>query len=290
MDVVIVCHTEFGFVSANKELVYDKSFTSGVKEGVLNLSKLAKKYNAKISFAVCPEVLPYFPKQINHEIGLHVHPGWKEVISNKSRWISGDRYLKENCKQTINSNSLKDFPYAEQLEMIEKGKKYLFLEFQKEPKFFVPGRWSFNNDTARAVSAAGFKSVYSILPRKKDYQEKDNLPILFVPVSMTIFGGPASPEGVIQYGFKWLKACFFDHLNQGAPLFHFYLHSPSMTDPYYISTLDDFLALISKQKNINFKFASEVIEHPKNKLRPNIFPYILGINKNLVKTLWRKLN
>ncbi len=308
MDIIIVCHTEFGFVSPKKHIIYDKNFIPGVKDGVLNLLKLADKHNAKISFALCPETAPYFPKKINHEIGLHIHPGWQEVSFNGFKWFSGDRYLREKCKPTINSNFLKDFSYSEQLEMIRNGKECLFSKFSKEPKFFVPGRWSFNNDTAKALVDAGFNCVPSIFvgsktdysshnhprirlpyfPDKENLQKRGSMPILFVPVSMTIFGGAASPEGAILYGFGWLKACFLEYFNQGVPLFHLYLHSPSMTDPYYTSIMDNFLTFVSKKKDVNFKFVSEIKEYPEIKVRTNIWPYIVRINKQLLKTFLNK--
>ncbi len=77
MDVIIVCHTEFGFVH-DKGIIFDKKATDGVKGGVLNLIKLSKKYGAKLTFAICPEVADYIPLKISQEIGLHLHPGWQE--------------------------------------------------------------------------------------------------------------------------------------------------------------------------------------------------------------------
>jgi hypothetical protein len=125
-------------------------------------------------------------------------------------------------------------------------------------------------------------------PSEKDYLDEGDMPILFLPVSMTIFEGLASPEGDISYGFGWLEACFLEYYNQGAQLFHFYLHSPSMTDPHYISLMDKFLSFVSTHKNINFKFVSEINIYPKKVFHTNIFPYIAGANRNLFKTLFKK--
>lgn len=309
MDVVIVCHTEFGFV-ADKNIIFDKNAVSGTKDGVLNLIKLADKYQAKVSFAVCPETVPYFPKNINHEIGLHVHSGWQEFNYKNFKWFIGDKYLKENCKQSKNSTILPDYSYEEQFFMIKTGKEYLINMLGREPKVFVAGRWSENNDTIKALVENGFthdcsapshsKSDHydwSLLsriclpyhPDKDDYQKSGVLPILIAPISQTLFGGTVSPEGVITYGFNWLKSCFLEYYKQNVPLFHICLHSPSMTDDFYISIMDRLLSFISKHENINFKFASKIKEYPPEIFRTNIAPYFSGINKYFIKAALKRV-
>jgi len=310
MDIIIICHTEFGFVY-NKELVFDKNATRGVKDGVLNLIQLADKYRAKITFVVCPEVVNFFPKNIEHEIGLHIHPGWKKHKYKNFQWYVGDAYLKEHCEQSINSTILIDYSYEEQLGMIRIGKEYLKKELGREPKVFVAGRWSLNNDTITALIETGFthdcsasahsKSDHhnwSKLPRiclpyypsKKDYQEKGDLPLLIVPISQFFSGHSVNVEFISAYGLSWLKASFLEYYKQNVPLFHICLHSPSMTDSYYISAMDDFLSFISRHKNIKFKFASEIKEYEEMSPKTNLLPYFFGINGNIIKTfLKRKL-
>lgn len=309
MDVIIICHTEFGFVD-NKEVIFDKKIISGAKDGVLNLIKLADKYGAKVTFAVCPEVAEYFPKNIKHEIGLHIHPGWREFQNKKFKYFIGDKYLKEHCKQSLNSVILPDFSYEEQSDMIKTGKDYLKEKFNIEPKIFVAGQWSLNNNTIRALVENGFSHEcsapahsksdnyeWSKLPRicmpyhpsENDYQTKGKLPILIVPISQVIRGGVVNPEGVITFGFPWLKACFLEYYKRNVPLFHICLHSPSMTDYYIISIMDNFLSLISKRGNINFKFASEIKEYPPQTFKTYILPYLLSINKDIVKSCFRRM-
>lgn len=309
MDIIIVCHTEFGF-SHDKEIIFDKKTKEGVRNGSLNLVRLAEKHKAKITFAICPEVADFFPKSINQEIGLHLHPGWQEWRYKNFRWIVGDAFLKEHCEQSRNSTVLSDYPYPEQFEMIKTSKEYLKEKLGQDPKVFVAGRWSLNNDTIRALIETGFthdcsapahsKSDHydwSKLPRiclpyhpgQKDYQEEGNLSLLIVPISQTLGGGTVSPEGVIIYGLKWLKACFSEYYQENVPFFHICLHSPSMTDSYFLSVMNDFLSFISKHKNINFRFASEIKEYPARTFRLNILPYIFAINRNVVKTLFKKL-
>ena len=91
MDVIILCHTEFGYVY-NKEVIFDKGATDGVKQGVKNLIDVADRYGAKVTFAVCPEVVNYFPQNIKHEIGLHIHPGWVECQYKGFKWYVGVLY------------------------------------------------------------------------------------------------------------------------------------------------------------------------------------------------------
>lgn len=309
MDVIIVCHTEFGFVH-NKELIADKKAVSGAREGVLNLIKVADKYNAKITFVVCPEVAEVFPKNVKHEIGLHIHPGWDEREYKGFKWNRGDTYLKEHCKQLSNSTILPDHSYEEQFELIKTGKKYLKDVLGVEAKVFVGGRWSINNDTVRALLANGLTHEcsgrphtksdhydWSKLPRicmpynpdGKDYQKEGDLPLLITPISQTLFGGTVNPEGVITYGLPWLKASFLEYRKIGAPFFHICFHSPLGTDPYYISLINDFLSFISRHKNVNFRFASEINKYPQGKIGYNILPYITAINGTIIKSAVKKI-
>ena len=302
MDVIIVCHTEFEYVS-DKTLIFSKSHPISVEKGVSNLIKVADKYHAKVTFAVCPEVVKYFPKNIKHEIGLHVHPGrteWKHIGLD---WYAGDSYLREHCRQSINSTVLRDYPYEEQLNMIRTGKEYLEDKFGVDLKTFVAGRWSLNNDTIKALIKTGITHDcsapahakpchhdWSKLPRicmpyhpnEKDYQERGDLPLLIVPISQAFLNTSVSPENVPKVGLAWLKACFLEYYQQNLPLFHICLHSPCMTDPYFISVMDDFLKFISKHENINFKFAFEIEEYEEVNPKTDILPYLFGINRNIM--------
>ncbi len=107
LDVIIVCHTEFGYAH-NSEVVFDKGATIGVHKGCLNLTEVADKYGAKVTFAVCPEVVQHFPRAKNHEVGLHIHPGWAEWQHKGFRWYVGDSYLRRNCKQSVNPTVLRN--------------------------------------------------------------------------------------------------------------------------------------------------------------------------------------
>ncbi len=309
MDVIIVCHTEPGFVN-NKRVIFDKKSPKGVKEGVPNLIKLAKKYGAKITFTVCPEVVDFFPKDTGHEVGLHIHPGWEEFTRIGFRWHVGDAYLKEHCPQSSISTAMQDHPYSEQFGMIKTGKEYIKNKLGVDPKVFVAGRGSLNNDTVKALvenglthdcSAIANKKLpyfdWSKLPRicmpyhpsSKDYQKKGNLPILIVPASQTIFRRGIAPESVPSYGFPWFRVCFLEYYKQNAPLFHIFTHSPTMTDPYYLSVMDNFLSFISKYDNINFKFAGEIKEYPAQNFKTKLLPYVFAFNKEIAKKIIIKL-
>jgi len=302
MDIIIVCHTEFGFVN-DKKIIFDKRAIQGVKNGVLNLDKITEKYGAKITFAVCPETADYFPKEVGQEVGLHIHPGWINCSHGRFNWFIGDAYLKDNCKQSINSSILKDFNFEEQLGMIKTGRDYLNRIFGYYPKTFVAGRWSLNNDTIKALVETGFTHDcsatahskpahhdWSKLPRictpyhpdEDDYQKKGDLPILITPISQFFPGGNVNIESAPFYGTKWLEACFLEYYNQGVPLFHICLHSPSMTDGYFISAMDRLLSFISKRRDINFKFVSEIKEYPAKKYKTNILPYLFAVNRKIL--------
>jgi len=304
MDVIIVCHTEFGVVH-NKQVIADKNTTEGVKEGARNLIEVANEYNAKVTFAVCPEVAECFPKNTKHEIGLHIHPGWQESEIKGIKFYVGDSYLREHCKQSVNSTVLRDYPYEEQLGMIKTGKDHLQQIFGVEPKVFVAGRWSINNDTVKAVIKAGITHECSAVahskpchydwsklpricmpyhPRENDYQEKGDLPLLIVPISQMYRVGNVNPEVVSCVGLSWLKACFKEYYQQHLPLFHICLHSPAMTSQYFISAMDKLLNFISKKKRVNFRFASEITEYDTVYPQTSITPYLVAINKEIIGT------
>ena len=314
MDIIIVCHTEFGFIR-NKRMIFDKKAFQGVKDGAPNLIKLAKKYGAKITFVVCPEVVDYFPKNTGQEVGLHIHPGWEEFERIGLKWHVGDMYLKEHCHQSSISTVLQDHSYSEQFTLIKTGKEYIKNKLGVEPKVFVAGRGSLNNDTIKALVENGLTHDCSPIANKKlpyfdwsklsricmpyhpsseDYQKKGDLPILIIPCSQTIFRMGIAPESVPSYGLSWFRVCFSEYYKQNAPLFHIFTHSPAMTDSYYLSVMDYFLSFISKHDNINFKFVSEIKEYPARAGRPSanfktkLLPYAFAFNKEIAKTIIRK--
>ena len=309
MDVIIVCHTEFGHVE-NRELIFEKD-PVGVEEGVPNLVSIAEKYGAKITFAVCPEVASHFPRGINHEIGLHIHPGWMPVEHKNSRsWIVGDLYLKEHCQQSVNSTILRDYSYDEQLNMITVGKEYVRDTLGIEPRVFVAGKWCEDNNIIRALVTAGFTHSCSAVPHSKsdhydwsmlpricmpyhpseeNYQKRGNSPLLIVPISQMLSGMSVTPESAPSVGLSWLKAGFKEYYRQNLPLFHICLHSPCATDRYFISVFDDLLNFISRHQNINFRFVSEIIEYAMVEPRTNILPYLLALNGDIIKAFTREM-
>ena len=303
MDVIIVVHTEFGFVHA-KEVIPDKKATEGVSKGVPNLIKIADKHGARVTFAVMPEVVDAFPKDISHEIGLHIHAGWKESQRSGFTYHVGDKYLWEHCHQSSTSTVLRGYPYEEQLDMIQTGADCISDSLGVRPTTFVAGRWSIDNNTVKALIQAGMTRDcsapahskpchhdWSKLPRicmpyhpgGHDYQEKGDLPLLIVPISQMLHAGNVNPELIPIYGLSWLKACFTEYYNQGMPLFHICLHSPCMTDPCILSAMDEFLGFMARHRNINFRFAAEVREYAPVRPFTQVMPYLRGINRNIVK-------
>ena len=298
LDVIVVCHTEPGFVR-QKKVVFDDTI-DGVKEGVRNLINVADKHKAKVTFVVMPQIAEHFPKGVRHEIGLHLHPG-----------LAG-------CRVPVKSIFLKDYSFDDQLEMIRVGKQSLQDMLSVDPKVFVAGMWSENTDTTKALIDAGFthdctptahqKTTYfdwSKLPRicmpyrpsEEDYQKKGALPLLYVPVSQMLVCESVNPEVIPLRGLSWLKACFLEYYEQDMPLFHICLHSPSMTDSYFVKALDEFLGFISKHE-VSFKFSSEIKDPGQLNPRTNLLPYLtcfhtfmltclhtFALNRSLAKTM-----
>ncbi len=280
MDVIIVCHTEFGRVY-NKKVVAVKD-PLGVTGGVVNLNKIAQTYKAKVTYAVCPEVVSYFPKSVNGEIGLHIHPGWETFNVDGVSFYVGDLLLRRECKQSSDSTVLWDYDILEQLGMVTIGRDYVKQVLGVVPRVFVAGRWSINDGTTRVLVELGFTHDCSAMPHLRkphydwsklpricmpyhpsatDYQGKGDYPMLVVPISQMIKGGCVNPEMARVYSLTWLKLAFLEYWFRGVPLFHICLHSPSMTDEYYLGVMDRLLAFISKRENVRFKFASEVKEY-----------------------------
>ena len=119
-------------------------------------------------------------------------------------------------------------------------------------------------------------------PGERDYQEKGDLPLLIIPISQMFHAGNVNPEVVPKVGLSWLKACFTEYYSQGMPLFHICLHSPCMTDPYFLSAMDEFLGFIARHRDANFRFASEVHEHPPVSPATRVVPYLRGVNRNII--------
>lgn len=307
MDVIIVTHTEFGYVKGH-EVIPDKNAVEGVTEGVKNLIKIAEKNHAKITFAIMPEVVKYIPQELpgntNHEIGLHIHPGWEQFKKSNSVFFVGDKYLHEYCEQSSTSTVLRDYPFNEQYNMIQTGSDLLEDSFGIRPKTFVAGRWSIDNNTIRALiktkierdcSAPAHQKAphydWSKLPRicmpyhpsTHDYQEKGDLPILIVPISQMFFGGNVNPEVIPSVGLSWLKACFSEYYRQEMPLFHICLHSPCMTNDYFVEAVDELLGFIAQHRNVNFRFASQINEYAPVSPSTQVIPYLRGVNRNIIK-------
>lgn len=302
MDVIIVCHTEYGY-TYNNTVIYDKNSYDGVTVGVNNLVKLANNYGAKITFAIMPEIIKHLPNIKNHEIGLHIHPGWQEFNYKNKKYFVGDQYLRDHCITSSTSTALRDYSYKEQLDMINVGKDCIIDTLGIEPKTFVAGRWSLNNDTIKALLNNKFTHDCSAPAHKKrshydwsklsricmpytpsadDYQKKGDLPILIVPISQTLMGASVSAEGIPLVGLPWFKACFLEYYNQNMPLFHICLHSPYMTDPHMIQKAEECLKFMSKF-DIHYKAASDVILYQNKSPKADILPYIQSINLNTIK-------
>jgi len=311
MDVIIVCHTEFGFVDGGS-VVYEKTATDGVIEGCRNLIRIAETYGAKITFAVMPEVAAYFPGDTNHEVGLHIHPGWQQLTDTGKMHIFtvGDSVLREHCRQSSSSTVLRVYSYEEQLDMIKTGKECLQSQLGVIPKVFVAGRWSLNNDTVKALIETGFthecSAVPSSIPSHHDwsqlpricppyypsehnYQKEGTLSLLMVPTSQIFPRGVVSPEMTPMVGLSWLKACFREYHRQELPFFHITLHSPSMTDSSLSSAMEELIKFISCHANINFKFASEIKKYSKIIPKTLIAPYIGGINRKILLKIFNRL-
>lgn len=304
MDVIIVCHTEFGSVVG--ETISWNQNPVGVDEGVPNLVAVAERAGAKVTFAVMPEVASHFVPAPGHEIALHIHPGREPFINHGKTEHRGDQYLWEHCNQQEISSILREHPLDEQREIIRTGGDHIEDLFGVKPTTFVAGRWSLNNDTMKVLIEYGIERDCSAPasvapchhdcsrlsricmpyhPNENDYQSRGNLPLLMVPISQTLRFGPVNPEILPIVGLLWLKSCFTAYYSQGAPLFHICLHSPCMTAPQFSSNMSDLLTFIASHQDVHFRTASEITEYQNPpKLQTRFLPYLFAVNKTLMKT------
>lgn len=301
MDIVIVCHTEFGNAQG-KEVNFHKGKVEGIVQGTKNLFNVAGKYGAKISFAVMPESAKHFPKELvknkNCEVGLHLHPGW-QYFYKPFGWYVGDSVLRKNLKKIKKTSTFfKDYSYKEQYEMIKFSRNYIKKTLKITPKFFVAGRWSENKDTVKVLSDLGFTHDCSILAgMKTNYFDYSSLPricmpyysdkILIVPISQFWPRGGVTVEAIPRYGLAWLKACFIEYYKQQAPLFHIFVHSPAMASKYYIRAFDKLLSFISKH-NVNFKLVSEIKPfkpYKEKRFKTDVWLYFTAIPEFIARRL-----
>lgn len=301
MEVIVVCHTEFGTVKG-KDVVYDKKVKEGVTVGVPALARIARRHGARVTFAVMPEVAEDFPRGLEHEIGLHVHPGWEELSVNGNSYDVGDAWLRGQGLASSTSTVLRDYTYEEQLAMIRAGKAHIRRVLGVEPKAFVAGRWSVNDATVRALVETGFTHECSAAPHKQrghydwsrlpricmpyrpsasDYQAKGDVSLLMVPIAQTLFNASVSPEIIPAIGRHWLESCFLEYYRQKLPLFHICLHSPCMTAPYFVEQMDALLGFIAAH-DVSFKFASEIKEPVAMRPKADPLPYVMHFNGDVL--------
>lgn len=277
MNVIILCHSEFGRVQ-DRRCIFVKD-PVGVVEGVPNLQRITDKHGAKVTFAVCPEVAPFFDPISECEIGLHIHPGWEEFKHDGVAWFVGDVWLRNHCLPHGDSTLLRDYPYQIQDQLIKEGKTRLKEKLGVVPQTFVAGRWSVNNQTIRALCDNGFTHDCSCFtthksdhydwskvgrfskcytPMAHDYQSPGDLPLLIIPISQLLKGGNVNPESAVTYPMPWFKLAFEEYYRKKSPVFHICLHSPIMTDQYFIDFFGRYLEYIAGHKGIEFKFAREI--------------------------------
>jgi hypothetical protein len=101
--------------------------------------------------------------------------------------------------------------------------------------------------------------------RRDNYQAHGDLPLLIGPISQMLRTGNVNPEMVPLVWLSRLLAGFLDH-SQCVPLFHLCVHSPAMTDAYFVSATDGLRKFVSKRD------ASEVEPHELIAARTRVMP------------------
>lgn len=282
IDVVIVCHVEFGYAT-DRSVIFDKR-RQGSIDGVKNAISESDKLGATISFMMMPEVLEAFGgfDFMNHQVGLHIHPD--DLLLTKEG-LGSEVY-----------RPLREYDLEEQRNMISTGKQLIIDSLGVTPRTFVAGRWSIGNETLRALVELGFTHDASGCPKflsgscdwrklpricmpyrpsRDDYQMTGDLEITMVPVSKEITTGILSPEN--NAGFRFLRAALQEYADLSVPLVHIAFHSPAMTSPHYRKVFSQLLEWISKHGG-NFCQLSKV-QCVKPPIPPNakrLSPYLMN--------------
>lgn len=261
LDVVIVCHTEFGY--ATNQVVFDYEYKQGATDGVKNTILISDRFGAIVSFMVKPEVLESVSDLDfgNHEIGLHIHPNDSFLMHKE---VGGEE------------DNLRGYAFDKQRAMIATGKSAVHAYLDIVPKTFVAGKWSVGNETVRALVELGFSHDASGCPKftssccdwrklpricapykpsRDDYQAAGDITITMVPVSKEITTGVISPESNIGLGF--LRAAVREYVKLNVPLLHIAFHSPALTSPRFQRSFRELLQLTSDFK-ANYRPLSEI--------------------------------
>ena len=261
MDVVIVCHTEFGY--ATNQVIFDNNYKQGATDGVKNSILISDKFGAIVSFMIKPEVLESVSGLDfgNHEIGLHIHAN-DSFLLNKGL---GD-----------DDDNLRALDFERQRSMIAAGKEAVHSVLGIVPRTFVAGKWSVGNETLRALVELGFSHDASGCPQffspscdwkklpricmpyspsRGDYQAAGDVQITMVPASKEITGGLITPEN--NSGLAFLSAAVREYMESGAPFLHIAFHSPALISAAYRTIFSGLLQVISGF-NVNFRSLSEV--------------------------------
>jgi hypothetical protein len=293
LDVVIVCHTEFGY--ATNQVVFDYDYKQGATDGVKNSIQIADKFDAIVSFMIKPEVLGAVSETDfgTHEVGLHIHPN--------------DRFLMTNGVGG-NDDNLRGYGFEKQRAMIAAGKAMVQDSLGVIPRTFVAGKWSVGNETVRAMVELGFthdasgcpkfsspSCDWSRLPRicmpykpsADDYQAPGDVKMIMVPTSKEITTGIISPENRI--GLTFLRGAIREYVKLNVPLLHMTLHSPALTSPIFRNTFNEMLQLIS-QFNVNYRPLSDVVptEGKVLKYSAQVSQYLMNLDTTSLSYLMRQ--
>jgi hypothetical protein len=291
LDVVIVCHVEFGYAT-DRSVIYDTKRTEGSIDGVRNAISLSEGLGAVISFMIKPEVLQVFAgfDFMHHEIGLHVHPD--------------DLLLVKEGLGGANP-SLREFDLDQQRNMISTGRRLVSNTLGISPRTFVAGKWSVSNATVRALLDLGFTHDASALPgfsssscdwrklprvtlpyrpSREDYQLEGDMEITMVPVSKEIANGMISPENNV--GVSFLQAALLELAELGVPFVQIAFHSPAMLSKRYRKAFAKLLQCAS-DLGASFRPLSEV-RPVRAQIAPNsrrYMPYLRNIDASALSFL-----
>jgi len=235
----------------------EKPEFSMIKRALPKLFHIADLYGVKYTiFATgevaedCTDILGEAIED-GHEVGVHTHP----------RFHSGIFRGKDVNDRSM--DSLMEYPYDQQLAMIEKDTELIRQNFGIKPLSFRAGRLSANHDTLKTINSLGYKVDSSfrisdfygrmeIIALEKFFPDIQlvEIPIAFW-VSRKLFGGAILSKLRFMKRF-WELLCY--NPARDAIMFTIGFHPMEFGNSMknYLKQYDWMVSILSRQENVTF--------------------------------------
>lgn len=294
LRLVMSCHVEHG-TSRGREILFDRSRTEGVEEGLERIVNFADGVGFRMAFALTPAALRALDVDLTgHEVGLHLHP--QDAVLQEL--LSSEIAFATDCLSGYGRN--------EQKRLLSAGKRVFQETMGSDPTYFVAGNWSENTATLELLIELGFRFDGSPLPGHRtacadwsrvprcaqpyhpspaDRQIPGSALLLYLPVAQGLWGYYLTPEDIHHVGAGYFCAALREACQNGGGVIHLFLHSPMAVDPFF---LDAFAPVVSfALDELKARFVLPTALEAGTPFQGPRFPpaYVAGLNWSLLKSL-----